>query len=163
MAAGSFIFVARVFRGNSFAWIIDVLLSIVATFVLVPGKRVLPEFGSATLIGIVFHGIAYRFLVAYLQGPSYIPWGILPFLLFDVTLLGMKRRTKRFTYAFALSSAAMGLLFYAVYFPFSMYLFPWVLTPQLLAAMFFIGSLIGAWMGLRVYSGLYSAVLGDLS
>lgn len=158
-AAGALIYVARVFRGNSFAWIVAVLLSIVGTFVLVPAKRVLPGFGSATVIGLVLNSVAYFFLVAYAQVPAYVPWGLLPPALFDILVVALKEM--KFTRVLVLSSTVLGLLFYATYFPFTSYLFPWSLSVHLPTAMVFIGSFLGALIGNRLYVGLSSLVLGN--
>jgi hypothetical protein len=160
-AAGSLIYTARILRGNPFDWTIAALLSVVVTFILVPAKRAMPEFGSATIIGIIFNSIAYFFLVIYLGDPAYVPWGIIPLITFDILIAELKR-VVRLTHAIVIASAVVGLLFYAVYFPFTSYLFPWVLTPQLPVVIIFIGSLVGAWAGYRVYRGLSALVLGSL-
>lgn len=160
-AAGAFIYVARVFRGNSFTWTVAVMLSMVGTLVLVPAKRVLPLFGSATLIGIVFNIVAYFFLVAYAGVQLYVPWGLVPLALFD-TLAEVLKHVMRLTKAVLLSSIVIGFLFYATYFPFTLYLFPWSFALQIPLGTLVIGSILGALTGLRIYSGLSSLVLGNI-
>ncbi len=161
-SAGAFVYVARVFRDSSLLWIVAVLLSLVGTLVLVPAKKVLPRFGSATLVGLLFSSIAYFFLVIYAEVPAYFPWGLLPPALFDLAVSGLKRIVD-FTRALVISSPIMGLLFYASYFPFSLYLFPWSLSLQFPVAMILIGSLLGGLIGNQVYDRLSLALLGDIS
>ncbi len=158
-SAGALIYVARVFRGTSVTWIVAVLMSIAATLVLVPAKLVLPKFGSVTLIGLVFNAVAFYFLVAYLGDIPYFPWGLIPPLLFDALSVGL-RDVLRPTAASLISSASMGLLFYVVYFPFSEYLFPW--SAGFPVVILLASSILGASLGLRVYYGVTSLVLGDL-
>ena len=61
--------------GSPFTSIIALLLSGVATLVLVPAKRVLPDLGSATLIGLIFNSIAYVFLIVYSRKRRHISHG----------------------------------------------------------------------------------------
>jgi len=92
----------------------------------------------------------------------YIPRGILYVAAFDVLDDSMLRL---FTFARAviITSAATGAIFYATYYPFTRYLFPWALVPSIWLAPLVAGSIIGAFFGLRVYSGLSSIVVGDVA
>jgi hypothetical protein len=161
-AAGAFIYLARVFRTSPLNWMIAVLLAMVGPLVLVPAKRVLPKNGTAITIGIIFNAVSYMFLVAYAGTPAYIPWGLLPLALFDLLALVLKRVMK-VTPALLISSTVIGLLFWATYYPYTLYLFPWSSSPQLPAVSVFIGGFAGAILGNAVYAGLSSVVLGDVA
>ncbi len=160
--AGALVYAARVLRGDPYGWTLAVILSMVGTLILVPAKRVLPEFGSVTLIGIVSNSVIYFFLVVYAEVPIYVPWGLIPPVLYDVFVVGLKRVMK-FMHAVVLSSTVFGVLFYAAYFPFTQYLFPWSIAPQVSFAFIVFASLAGALMGQRVFSKISSLVLGNLA
>jgi hypothetical protein len=158
-AAGSFIYVARVFRGTSLNWVKAVSMAMAGTLGLVPPKRVLPRLGSALLIGLFFNCVAYALLVAYAGAPPFIPWGLLPLAMVDLLALALSRFMKS-TRGVLVSSTVTGLLFWATYYPFSLYLFPWCLSP-LPVALLFVGSVVGALLGNGVYAGLSSVVLPE--
>jgi hypothetical protein len=158
-AAGSLIYVARAFHANPLEWFVAVPLAIMTTLILVPAKRVLPEFGSATSIGIVFNCVGFTLLVGYLGAPLYAPWGLVPLVLFDV----LERLTKRrlgSRKAVIVPSVALSVLFYATYYPFTIYLFPWASSLGPLLGATSLGGVAGAVLGERVYSGVSSVVLG---
>ena len=161
-AGGALIYLARVFRVSPYNWINAVLLAVICTVVLVPAKRVLPEFGAALAVGIIFNAVCYFFLVAYAGETPYIPWGLLPMALFDVLILGLKRVMSMIR-AGLVSSVVIGFFFWVTYFPFSLYLFPWSSSSQLSLAAVVLGSLAGAFLGNLTYAGLTSAVLGDVT
>ncbi len=161
-AAGALIYLARVFRVSSFNWVNAVLLAVVGTVVLVPAKRVLPRFGAALAIGIIFNVVSYFFLVVYVGETPYIPWGLLPLALFDLLVVGFNRLMK-IAPAILLSSNVVGLLFWATYYPFTLYLLPWSFSVQIQLAAVFLGGLAGAILGSGIYARLSSAVLGDVT
>jgi hypothetical protein len=159
-ASGSFIYVGRVYRSFPLNWAAAVLLGLVGTLVLVCAKRVMPELGSVIVIGCVFNAVAYLFLVCYVGVAPYIPWGLLPLSLFDLLASGLGRLI-RFTWVVVLCSLVLGVLFWAAYFPFTMFLFPWSSSLQLSTVAVIVGSVAGGWMGIRVYADFSSVVLGD--
>jgi len=121
-------------------------------------KRVMPRFGSGIAIGLVFNGLTYFLLVAYVGSPRYIPWGLLPIALFELILYALTpiillRR------AIILSSLIVGAFFWATYYPFTVYLFPWSFGFQFPAFVLVLGSLAGALLGDKVYTSLSSVVL----
>ena len=138
------------------------LLALLGTFVLVPLKKVIPKVGSSVCVGIIFNAVTYLFFVAYPGPLPYIPWGILPIFLFELVLL-VARREMGFKWAVLLSSLLIGALFGILYYPFTIYFFSWSfsLRPLLLSPI--AGSVVGALLGVRVYTGLSSAVLGDVA
>lgn len=161
-ATGALIYLARVFRASPFNWVNAVLLALVGTVVLVPAKRVLPNFGAALAIGAIFNVVSYFFLVIYIGETPYIPWGLIPMASFDLLVLAFNRATK-ITSTILVSSNVTSLLFWATYYPFTWYLFPWSFSPQLQLAAVFLGGLAGAILGNRIYAGLSSAVLGGVT
>ena len=122
----------------------------------------MPKLGSVIVIGCVFNALAYFFLVFYVGVAPYVPWGLLPLSLFDLLASGLGRWI-RSTRVLVLCSLVLGMFFWAAYFPFTMYLFPWSSSLQLSTVAVIAGSVAGGWMGVRVYAGLSSAVLGDVS
>jgi dolichol kinase len=128
--------------------------------VLVPVKQVLRRFGSAIVVSGVFNIVAMFFLVIYVGEPAYVPWGIVPVAVFDALVTLLNRRLKR-THSLLVSSTVPGLLFYAMYFPFTLYLFPWSIQPQAFVVMTF-GSVMGALAGLRIFGGMSALVLGGV-
>jgi hypothetical protein len=161
-AAGSFIYVARFFQYGPFNWVLAFLLCAVTSFVLVPAKRILPRFGSAIAIGIIFNAVAYLLLVSYGEVPLYVPWGILSIAIFDLSVSRLKH-VMRFTRVAIISAAVIGPLFYATYYPFTEYLFPWSRTLDVGFMLVIVGSMVGSVLGNGVYGGLSSLVLGGLS
>jgi hypothetical protein len=160
-AARFFFYVATAFPttlGNSLA---ATFLALVAPLVLVPAKRVFPNFGAAIATGAAFNAVVYLFVVAVGRAPVYIPWSLISLASFDVMILGLKR-VMSVTRAGLVSSFVFGGLFWVTYFPFTLHLFPWSssLQPQLIALV--LGSLAGAMLGNFTYAGLTSLVLGDV-
>lgn len=161
-AAGAFIYIARALRASPIKWVNAVMLAMVAGLVLVPAKRVLPKFGSALAIGIIFNVVSYFFLVAYAGDNAYIPWGLLPVALFDLLFMSLNRGMKTESAVLA-SSIVLGLLFWATYYPYTLYLFPWSSSPQLALAAVSLGGLAGAILGNGIYSALSSVLLGGVT
>ncbi len=161
-AAGAFIYVARAFRASPVNWINAVMLAVVAALVLVPAKRTFPKFGATLAIGIIFNVASYFFLVAYAADMAYIPWGLVPASLFDLLALGLSRAMET-PNAVLVSSNVLGLLFWATYYPYTLYLFPWSSSPQLALAAVFLGGLAGAILGNGIYSALSSVLLGGVT
>jgi len=160
-AAGFFLYLATLFRTILVNFVTATFLALVAPLVLVPAKRVLPRFGTALSIGVVFSAVSY-FVVGIPQASSYVPLGLLPLALFDVLILGL-RRVMNMTKVGLVASTLTGLLFGATYFPFTLSLFPWSFSPQLPLVAVVLGSLAGAMLGNAVFAGLTSAVLGDVA
>ena len=160
-SSGALIYLARAYRDSIYVWVVAVLMSFVSMLVLVPVKQVLRRFGSATIISIIFNTVAYFFLVTYAGADPYVPWGIASVALFDALVTVLNRRMKR-TLALAISSIVPGALFYATYFPFTLYLFAWSFRPQLFSVMVLFGSVLGALVGLRIYSGITTLALGKV-
>lgn len=161
-AAGAFIYFARVSQSSTLTWISAVLLAMVASLVLTSSKRVLPRIGGALSIGITFNIVSYFFLIAYAKLPAYVPWGLLPIALFDILVLALNRVLK-IARAVLVSSTVIGLLFWATYYPFTLYLFPWSSLPQLPLVGVILGGIAGASLGNAVFAKLSSVVLGDVS
>lgn len=159
-SAGALIYLARVYRTGPAVWIIAALLSAVSMVVLVPVKQVLHRFGSAIIVSILFNIVAIFFLVIYVGAPAYIPWGIVPVAVFDALVALLNRRMKH-TLSFVVSSLVSGFLFYAMYFPFTLYLFPWSIQPQAFLVMM-LASALGALAGIRMFSGMSTLVLGEV-
>jgi hypothetical protein len=159
-AAGFFFYLATAFRTALVNLLAATLLSLIAPLVLVPAKRVLPKFGAAISIGVVFNAVVYFFVVIVAQAPSYVPWGLLSLALFDVLTLGLKQAMSM-TKAGLVSSILIGVVFWVTYFPFTLYLFPWSSSPQPPLVAVVLGSLAGAMLGNSAYAGLTSVVLGD--
>jgi hypothetical protein len=157
--AGSFIYIAGAFHSTTFRWIVAVLLSAFAPFVLVSAKRFLPSFGTAGAIALVFNAVGYVLLVMYVGAPSFIPVGILSVLLFELLMSVLPRWLSRF-HEVLFASAILGILFQATYYPYTAYLFPWSTEPQVLASLMF-GGLVGGLGGWRVYGAASSIVVGD--
>jgi hypothetical protein len=160
-AAGTLIHLAGAFRPSSLNWMIAFFLALIGTLVLVPLKRVMPRFGSAVGVSVVFNAVAYS-LLAVAASPVYIPWGILPVILFELALLPLGRRT-RFERAVIIPSLVTGVFFGVTYYPFTVHLFPWSFSLQLLILSPVAGSGVGAVLGDRVYAALSSVVLGDVT
>ena len=160
-SAGALIYLARVFRDSIHIWTLAVLMSFFSMLVLVPAKQVLRRFGSATIISIIFNTVVYYFLVAYVGADPYVPWGIASVMLFDALVTVLNRRMK-LTLALAVSSIVPGALFYATYFPFTLYLFAWSFRPQVFSVMILFGSVLGALVGVRIYSGITTLALGEV-
>jgi hypothetical protein len=159
-ASGSFIYLGQVHGSFLLNWAAAVLLGLVGTLVLVCAKRAMPKLGSVIAIGCVFNAVAYFFLVFYGRVAPYIPWGLLPLSLFDLLASGLGRMF-RFTRVLVLCSMVLGVFCWAVYFPFTRFLFPWSFSLQFSTAAVIFGSVTGGWMGIRVYAGLSSVVLRD--
>jgi hypothetical protein len=161
-AAGALIALGGALRLSSLNWMVAFFLALIGTLVLVPLKRVMPRSGSGVGSSVVFNTVAYSLLVVYARSPSYIPWGILPIIFFELAffLLGPRMGFKR---AVLLSSLVIGVFFGATYYPFTAYLFPWSLSLQPLIFSPVIGSEVGAVLGNRVYTALSSVVLGDVT
>jgi hypothetical protein len=161
-AAGVFIYVGRAFRGSPLNWINAVMLAFVEELVLVPAKRVFPKFGGALAIGMIFNAVSYFLLVVYAGENLFVPWGLLPVVLFDLVFMGLNRPMKTARAVLA-SSNVLGLFFWATYYPYTLYLFPWSSSPQLALAAIFLGGLAGAILGDRIYSGPSLVVLGGVT
>jgi hypothetical protein len=160
--AGSLIYIARVLRGGTLTWPVGVLLAFVAALVLVPTKRVLPDFGSVTSTGAIFNCVAFVLLVEYAGAPAYVPWGLIPLALFDMLVL-LASRVVAFERAVLFSSTVVGLLFYATYYPFTLYLFPWASSFGLPVMAIVVGGFIGSYLGDKIYSGLASFLLSGVT
>jgi len=161
-ASGGLIYLAGVFRSSSLSWPIAFFLALFATFVLVPLKRVMPSIGSAVGVSVTFNTVAYVLLVFYAGSKAYVPWGILPVVLFELVLNPLKSRLE-FRHAVLFSSGLIGLFFGIVYYPFTVYLFPWSFSLQPLILSPIVGSVIGALFGNGIYARLSSLVLGDVN
>jgi len=161
-AAEFFFYLAAAFRTTLVNLLAATFLALIAPLVLVPAKRVLPKFGAAISIGVVFNAVVYFFVVVVAQAPGYVPWSLLSLALFDALILGLKRVVS-VTRAGLVSSVVIGLLFWVTYFPFSLYLFPWSSSPQPPLVAVVLGSLAGAMLGNSVYAELTSVVLGDVT
>ena len=68
-AAGFFFYLATAFRTTLVNLLAATFLALVAPLVLVPAKRVLPKFGAAISIGVVFNAVVYFFVVVVAQAP----------------------------------------------------------------------------------------------
>ncbi len=161
-AAGALIYIAQAFRTSPLNWINAVMLALVAALVLVPAKRVFPKFGTALAIGIIFNVVSYFLLVFYAGEAGYIPWGLLSLALLDLLVTGLNRAMKTASAVLA-SSTVLGLLFWATYYPYTLYLFPWSSSPEPALAAVFLGGLAGGILGNWIYSGLSSVVLGGVT
>jgi len=161
-ASGLFIYVGWILMALTLDTLMAVLLALMATLVLVSVKRAMPGFGSAIVIGIVFNGVAYFFVVTIARFPLYFPWGVVPLIVFELVLY-LLGRTIRFANAAFFSSLVTGMLFCWTYYPFTAYLFPWAFSLQPLLLLVLLGSVGGAFLGNRVYAGLSTAVLGDVT
>ncbi len=160
-ASGSFVYLGGAFRSFPVNWLMAFLLAFIATFVLIPVKRVMPDLGSGIAIGLAFNAVTYLLLVVYVGSSLYIPWGLLPIALFELIFyvlapIVLFRRTMIF------SSLVFGVFFWATYYPFTLYLFPWSFGFQFPVFVLVLGSLGGGLMGDRVYTGLSSVVLGGV-
>ena len=158
-SAGGLIYSARIFRGSMLLVVIAFLLSAIAPLVLVPARRVLAFFGSTALIGALFNGVIFSFLVGYLGSSPYFPMGMISVCAFDLVAGPLNRRMSSYRAEIS-SSAILGTLFYATYFPFSSFLFPWS-TNLFYFLVLVIASVLGGVMGNKIYSGLSSLVLGE--
>jgi hypothetical protein len=161
-AGGFFFYLAAAFRTTLVNLLAAIFLAFLAPLVLVPAKRVFPDFGTAISIGIVFSAVVYFFVVVVAQAPSYFPLGLLSLALFDALTLGLKRVMSMMR-AGLVSSVVIGVLFWVTYFPFTSYLFSWSLSPQPPLVAVVLGSLTGATLGNSTYAGLTSVVLGDVT
>jgi len=136
-------------------WLAAALLAGVATLVLVPAKRTLPDFGSVTLIGVIFNFAWFALQVSYGRLPVYFPWDLVPLVLFDALVL-LGKRVVAFEKAVLFSSAVPSLLFYSTYYPFTQHLFPWASSFGSPVLILVAGGFAGAFLGDRVYSTLSS-------
>jgi hypothetical protein len=161
-AAGFFFYLATAFRTTLVNMCAAAFLALTAPLVLVPSKRVIPEFGAAISIGVVFNVVIYFFVRVVAQAPVYVPWGLLSLALFDVLILGLKR-VMSMTKTGVVSSIVIGVLFWVTYFPFTLSFFPWSSSPRPELVVVVLGSLAGAMLGNSTYAGLTSAVLGDVT
>jgi len=155
----SYIFTAQLSYSVADRWMLAMLMSITATLVLVPAKKVLPNPGSAGLISGAFNAFAFVVLVVYLRHTPYVPIGILSAFGFDLLLVLIDGRFKR-NQATLITSAIFGSLFYVTYYPYTINLFPWTIYPSVMASLI-MGSLIGATIGMKIYSAFSIGVLGD--
>ena len=160
-ASGYFIYVGRTFRSLSVNWLVAVLLALVATFVLVPVKRVMPRLGSSIAIGLAFNAATYVLLAIYAGSSPYVPWGLLPITLFDLVLY-LLTPIIAFRRTIILSALIAGMFFWATYYPFTIYLFPWSFAFQLPVFAVVLGSVAGALIGDKVHASLSSVVLRDV-
>jgi hypothetical protein len=158
---GPFIFTAQISPPITSRWLLAMLMSISATLVLVPAKRVLPNPGSAGLISGAFNAFGFVTLVVYLRHTPYVPIGILSAFVFDISLVGINGKFKR-NRAILTASAIFGSLFYVTYYPYTINLFPWTIYPFVMTSLI-LGSLIGATIGMKIYGAFSIAVLGDTS
>jgi len=156
---GSFIFTTQLSYSVASRWVLAMIMSISATLVLVPAKKVLPNLGSASLISGVFNAFGFVTLVVYLRHTPYVPIGILSAFGFDMLLVGIGRKFKR-NQAALIASAIFGSLFYVTYYPYTINLFPCTIYPFVIASVI-LGSVIGAAIGMKIYGGFSIAVLGD--
>ncbi len=156
---GSFIFTTQISHSVGSRWILAMLMSISATLVLVPAKKVLANPCSAGLISGVFNAFGFVTLVVYLRHTPYAPIGILSALGFDL-LLDFNGKFKR-NQATLVASAIFGSLFYVTYYPYTINLFLWTIYPFVMASLI-LGSAIGAIIGMKIYSAFSIAVLGDM-
>jgi len=161
-ASGYFIYLGRTFRSFPTNLLVAALLALLATFVLIPLKRVMPRLGSGIAIGLAFNAATYTLLTFYAGLSRYIPWGLLPIALFDLVLYVLTRIIM-FRWSIIISSLIAGMFFWATYYPFTIYLFPWSFTLQLPVFAVVLGSVAGALMGDKVYASLSSVVLGDVT
>ena len=159
--AGALIFLGWIYQFSPWNWAIAFFLGFTATFVLTPLKKVMPRTGSGVVTGLAFNATVYSIVVVYAGSRPYIPWGLLPILLFELALylLGPIMAFKR---AALLSALPTGMLFDAMYYPFTAYVFPWSFSQQPLILVPVIGSVVGVLIGVRVYAGLFSVVLGEV-
>lgn len=160
-ASGSFIYLAGVFRSFPVSLLIAFLLAFIATFVLVPVKRVMLRFGSGIAVGAAFNAVTYLLLVVYVGSSLYVPWGLLPIALFEL-ILYVLAPIILFRWAMVFSSLVVGVFFWAIYYPFTVYLFPWSFGFQFPVFASVLGSLAGALIGDKVYTGVSSVVLGGV-
>jgi len=158
---GPFISTAQISHPVASRWVPAMLMSISATLVLVPAKRVLPNPASASLISGAFNTFGFVTLVVYLRHTPYVPIGILSAFVFDALLVGIGGKITR-NRAILTASAIFGSLFYVTYYPYTIDLFPWTIYPFVMATLI-LGSLIGATIGMKIYGAFSIAVLGDTS
>jgi hypothetical protein len=85
--------------------------------------------------------------------------GMISVCAFDLVVVPLNRRMSSYRAEIS-SSAILGTLFYATYFPFSSFLFPWA-TNLFYFLVLVIASVLGGVMGNKIYSGLSSLVLGE--
>ena len=161
-ASGSMMYLAGAFQSSVLNWVFAFMLSFFAALVLVPLKRVLPQFGSVIAVSMLFNCVAYLLLVVYAGSPSYVPWGLLSIGLFELLFWALHPRMA-VNRALLSSSLVIGVFFCAAYYPFTLYLFPWSfsLQPSILSST--LGCVVGALLGGRVYTNLSSAVLGSVT
>jgi hypothetical protein len=161
-AAGAFIYTAQSFQSEPLDLTMAVLLATFGALVLVSAKIVLPQFGTGIAIGLAFNLVAFFFLVAFAEIPPYVPWGIVPLILLDTLVVGLKP-VVGLTRAITIASTVPALFFPLTYFPFTSYLFPWSFTAQLPLLIVFVGGSLGAMLGNRAYTSISSFVLGSTS
>lgn len=160
-SAGALIYLAGVLRGGLYSPMIAASLSLVASIILVAAKRVLPSFGSASVIGFVFNGTGLLFLLIYTDLGGYFPWGIVPLIGADLTVK-FAGKLLSFTRAVDLAAALPAAFFYVTYFPFTAYLFPGYLAPLHIAGFLIVGA-VGTAIGDGIFNGLSRLVLGAYS
>ena len=161
-ASASLIYLAGMFMTPILSLVTAFMLALFATFVLVPLKKVMPKIGSGIGISVIFSTVAFVLLVFYGKSSSYVPWGILPIALFELILIPLNSRVG-FKRAAMFSAGLVGVFFGIIYFPFTLYLFPWSVSlgPAILCPV--AGSIVGALLGNITYSRLSSLVLGDVT
>jgi len=160
-SAGALIYMAGVLRGGLYPPMIAASLSLVASIILVAAKRVLPGFGSASVIGFVFNVTGLLFLLIYTDLGGYFPWGVLPLIVTDLTVK-LAGKFLTFTRAVRLGAALPASLFYVTYFPFTAYLFPRYLAPLHIVGLLILG-IVGAAIGDGIFKGLSRLVLREYS
>jgi hypothetical protein len=161
-ASGAFMYLGASFGSSPLNSVAAFLLALIGAFVLVPSKKVEPRIGSGVCIGAIFNLVNFLFLVGYERSTVYIPWGILPILLFELVLF-VARPSMGFRRAVLISSLTTGAFFGILYYPFTIYFFPWCFSPQPLIFFPITGSLVGALLGNSAYTALSSSVLGDVT
>lgn len=161
-AATYLIYLAWIYQTPLFDYGVEFFLALMAMLVLIPFKKVMPHIGSGICVGLAFNCVIYLIIVGYAESHAYAPWGLIPTLLFELAfdLLG---GAVAFKSSAIISSLLPGVSFYALYYPFTTYLFPWSLAPQVLIVIPVLGSAVGALLGVKVYTSLSSAVLGDVT
>lgn len=161
-AATALIYVSWVYEYPILNLGIAFFLALIAVFVLVPLKKVMPRIGSGVGVGLAFNGFVYAIIVVYAGSDVYVPLALIPIVLFELCFY-VTSRGMAFRSAAVMSSIVTGVLFDAMYYPFTGYLFPWSFLQQPLIVVPVVGSAVGALLGVRVYTSLASAVLNDVA
>jgi len=159
VAAGSFIYTARVFRATWIEALMLFMLALVATLVFVPAVRVLPHFGTVLSIALIFNFVAFVLLVSYAKVPPYVPFGLIPAVAFDFIIVALNRFV-RFTHVALVASAFAGAGAYLLYFPYASFLFSELFSSRLGTLVAIAGSTSGCLLGISIYDGMSTAVLG---